>query len=243
MARNRFWSSKPRPAVERFWAFVDKNGTEPPHVPGIGACWNWTGGDNGRYGTFGKTWRKPVYAHRFSWELHHGDPGEFHVCHRCDNPRCVRVSHLFLGTHRDNMADKVRKGRATKVGMVGDDNPRAILTAADVPTIRERYTAGGVTQEELAAEYGVSRGAIGSALRGVSWGGTVEIPPGKFYRRGSKTKNAKLDERAVLGILVTCGSCSTVAAAFGVTPGLINQIRTRKIWKHVTEGLCSQSSA
>jgi hypothetical protein len=236
MARNRFWSSKKRPAGERFWAMVDKSGPEPAHVPGIGGCWLWTGArkENG-YGSFAEVWSVPGYAHRYSWKLHSGsDAGAMCVCHKCDNPSCVNPAHLFLGTVKDNAADMVAKGRANKVGLVGDDNPRAVLAAAEVPRIRERYAAGGVTQEELAAEYGVSRSAIGCALRGISWGGTVEIPPGKFYRRGSRTKNAKLDERAVLGILVTCGSCRAVAEAFGVTPGLINQIRTRKIWKHVT---------
>ncbi|MGV0949437.1 MAG: HNH endonuclease signature motif containing protein [Azonexus sp.] len=53
-----------------------------------------------------------ILAHRMAWELEHGPvPKGMLVCHTCDNPACVNVAHLFLGSPRDNMLDKMAKGR------------------------------------------------------------------------------------------------------------------------------------
>lgn len=57
-------------------------------------------------------------AHRLAWRRAHGEipKGQF-VCHHCDTPACWNVEHLFLGTHAENMADMVRKGRQSKPGL------------------------------------------------------------------------------------------------------------------------------
>jgi len=99
--------------VDRFWAKVDKNG--PVH-PVLGTpCWIWTGArirhGHGVLGGPGQYGRK-VLVHRFSYELQVGPiPDEMEICHHCDNPPCVRPSHLFPGTHQQNMADSIAKGR------------------------------------------------------------------------------------------------------------------------------------
>ena len=94
---------------KRFWSNVDKNG--PKHPVLKTKCWEWTRPLRGRYGRI-KVKYKTVPAHRLSWEIHFGpiEQGVL-VCHHCDNTKCIRPEHLFLGTNKDNTQDAVRKGR------------------------------------------------------------------------------------------------------------------------------------
>jgi len=77
-------------------------------------CWLWQASSRGNgYGAF-KYKNKTIDAHRVSWILHYGEiPENMHVCHKCDIRRCVNPSHLFLGTHSDNMKDCYKKKRMT----------------------------------------------------------------------------------------------------------------------------------
>lgn len=89
--------------VTRFWSKVEKTDS----------CWLWTGmrWTNG-YGRFPNGGGQEMRAHRFAWELTYGPiPLGLFACHRCDVKLCVRPEHLFLGTHADNMADMMAKGR------------------------------------------------------------------------------------------------------------------------------------
>ena len=86
--------------IEIFWSNVDKTGS----------CWNWMGYKNAQgYGSF--RWIGGRRAHRCSYYIETGVITNKLVCHRCDNPSCVRPDHLFIGTYKDNSNDMVFKGR------------------------------------------------------------------------------------------------------------------------------------
>lgn len=129
-------------------------------------CWIWGGytTKNG-YPTMAQK-----YMHRYSYQRFNGEiPVGLHVMHKCDVPSCVNPQHLTIGTHQDNHADKVRKGRASGGSSPGELHPMHKLTKADVEQIRKEYAGGGVTQCDLASRYGVKQGTISSIVRGASW--------------------------------------------------------------------------
>ena len=55
-------------------------------------------------------------AHRYAWIVAHGPiAAGMQVLHKCDNPPCDRVDHLFLGTPQDNVDDRRAKGRGLSI--------------------------------------------------------------------------------------------------------------------------------
>ena len=120
-------------------------------------CWEWLASTKEGYGVI---WNEGRYtkAHRLAYAFFTGPlAADLFVCHTCDNPRCVKPSHLFLGTNQDNIADRGHKGR-TRVG-TGERHGNARLSDAQVDEIRCRYRSGE-RQTALAAWYGVSQAHI-----------------------------------------------------------------------------------
>lgn len=134
-------------------------------------CLEWAGYRNSSgYGQIGIN-KRVVLTHRLAWEIANGPiPDGLVVRHRCDNPPCANVDHLELGTHADNVADAVERGRSAR----GLRLPQTVLSDADVVEIRRRYrkfTIPGkrgyrTNRDEIAAEYGLSPKYVGSIASG-----------------------------------------------------------------------------
>lgn len=148
---------KRKPMDDRFWAKVLKSED----------CWEWIGTiSKDGYGWFRLPGRngKNVRSHRAGFEIQcHKIPDGAHVLHRCDNRRCVRGDHLFLGSNQDNVNDREakRRGNPNK----GSKHPRAKLTPDQVLAIRRDSRS----QRVIAAEYGITNSHVSQVRRGLAY--------------------------------------------------------------------------
>lgn len=144
-----------------FWAKVS-------NVDGQG-CWEWQGAKSTSMGygcmSIGGC-HAQQYAHRLSWQIANGPiPKGMWVLHRCDNPPCVRPDHLFLGTCRDNNADKVAKGRQHH----GEQTGNAVLTDEKVRHILSEYATGEIPVFTISTIYNISEATVRAIVNGVTW--------------------------------------------------------------------------
>ena len=119
---------------------------------------------------------KMQYAHRIAYCEAKQIPVEYIadsvIRHTCDNPRCINPQHLLLGTHQDNMDDKVSRHRQIK----GQEHGRAKLTLIQVKQIRDTHVkncrvSGSVA---LGKRYGVDGSTIRLIIAGTNWKHIVE---------------------------------------------------------------------
>jgi len=157
-------------------------------------------------------------AHRLMWELEHGPiPDDLHVLHKCDNPPCVAIEHLFLGTPADNAADRDAKGRQSAPPKFYGDKHWTHLHPEHLPR-------GDAHWSHLRPE----RMARGNTS------GPRQHP--ERMPRGEAHGMAKLTEgnvRFIFQLHNQKWSGNRLAAEFGVSNVLIGQVLSRKIWKHV----------
>ena len=80
-------------------------------------CWEWYANLNkAGYGVAFAFGMRGHIASRLIFQKIHGIlPDHIFVCHKCDNPKCVRPGHLFAGTQSQNIQDSVSKSRHSSI--------------------------------------------------------------------------------------------------------------------------------
>lgn len=112
--------------IARFWSRVEvRKGHQ---------CWPWRyGQDHGGYGEV-RIGTTAEASHRIAYRIATGDiPAGMVIRHNCDNRLCCNPAHLLIGTHADNVADRVERDRSAR----GERSGRAKLTDEQVIHMRE----------------------------------------------------------------------------------------------------------
>jgi len=186
--------------AQKFLAKVDRSG-------GPNACWPWKAAvmKNG-YGAFARDKGHIIKSHRVAFFLATDqDPREQCVCHSCDvrypigsieYRKCCNPSHLWLGSHANNIADRDKKGRGASgdrsggrthpeciprgaksgrakhperyLHITGENHPKARIRTVQIPLILQR-SAEGETFASIAIDLGVNECTIARIVKGKTW--------------------------------------------------------------------------
>jgi hypothetical protein len=118
--------------------------------------------------------RKQTLSHRYRWWYYNRRSemsyqqfcaSKTQVLHKCDNPPCCRIDHLFEGTQLDNMRDMIAKGRKVYAGPKGDRSANAKLTWEQARAIRKMVGS----QRKIGALFGVSHSVVGNIKTNKGW--------------------------------------------------------------------------
>lgn len=179
----------------------------------------------------GESDHKSVSSHRVSYILAYGEVPEV-VRHTCDNPPCVRPSHLLNGTHQDNMNDRHERGRYARTpGPRGERSARTTLTDANVIEARQ-MAKKGMAHQEIADYFGVTRMNATLVIGGRSFShlNDIEAP----VKKPGGTKFTDDDIRTIRRRKAEGDTLAAIAQDYGVSASNISFIVSRKTFKHVT---------
>lgn len=179
--------------IIKFWNSVNVRGRDE--------CWPWTKGrQSAGYGVLcigQKGLKRPALAHRMSCTIAHGSPAGIGInaLHSCDNPPCCNPNHLRWGTQKDNTADCIKRGRASKppanaayrrrdTQPKGADVWNQTLTEAKVRQIWKMQLAGGMTVKAISEAVDAKHHAVADVCRGRSWRHLPNAPSVQSLKEG-----------------------------------------------------------
>jgi hypothetical protein len=143
------------------------------------------GGRNSKgYGQFTSPYE--TAAHRFAWFAEYGEiPKGLMVLHNCDSPPCCEITHLRLGTAKENTADMVNRGRATgaKNPLKGECNPQSKITDQQAIEIA-KLISEGKTGTQISKQLNVSVWIVNDIRCRKTWTHIeFTIPEKKQYKK------------------------------------------------------------
>lgn len=178
----------------------------------------------------GKDWRMSrwLYTERFG-EI----PKGMLVCHMCDNPQCININHLELGSNKQNLQDMVNRNRS----LIGTRNPSSILTEKQVLEI---YKDREHENKDIAKKFGIDEVTVSHIQTGYTWGSILRkhgIKPIGKGCAGKHNGSAKFTDEQIKEIRKKYESGKytyvELAKEYNCHINTIALINTRRLWKHI----------
>jgi len=173
-----------------------------------------------------------VRVHRLAYAYYNqtNDLQGLFILHGCDTPNCVAKEHLRLGTHKENMQDKIDRGRTTR--KFTDEEIREVYTSTE-------------TSSELAKRLNVTKVTINTIRSRKEWskvteGLEINIPTGSERTREA---SAILTKEQVREVYLAKDTLANLAKQYGTDTTTISKIKCGINWKDVTESLGEAGSS
>lgn len=168
-------------------------------------CLEWTAGQSHGYGMFTMAgWT--ITAHRAVWILETGEllRSPDVVMHNCDNPLCVEIGHLRVGTQAENNADRAAKKRSNTLR--GENHPNSKFSDEDVATVRQ-LLGEGCSLVEISKRVGCSPTFVADVRDGrtrvIATGEWRSIRPAPGFRKAERERRAALEKERLTALAET----------------------------------------